>query len=36
LIAVLGTSFVKGEFNEMWEFNEEEFVTPSEEEQEKQ
>lgn len=35
LIAVLGTALVKGEFTEMWEFNEEEFVTPSEEEQKK-
>jgi len=35
LLAVIGTSLYKGEFNDMWEFNEEEFVTPSEEEQEK-
>ena len=35
LIAVLGTALTKGEFKQMWEFDEEEFVTPSEEDQKK-
>lgn len=35
LLAVLGTAAVKGEMSMMWEFDEEEFTTPSEEEQER-
>jgi len=35
LLAVLGTAAVKGELSLMWEFDEEEFTTPSEEEQER-
>lgn len=35
LLAVLGTAAAKGELSLMWEFDEEEFTTPSEEEQEK-
>ena len=35
LLAVLGTAAVKGEVSAMWEFDEEEFTTPSEEEQQK-
>ncbi len=33
LIAVLGTSFYNKEFKEMWEFSEDEFITPPEEEE---
>ena len=32
LLAVLGTAAVKGEMKLMWDFDEEEFTTPSEEE----
>jgi minor histocompatibility antigen H13 len=32
LFAVLGTAAFKGEISEMWNFDEEEFTTPSEEE----
>jgi len=32
LLAVLGTAAAKGELKTMWEFDEEEFTTPSEEE----
>lgn len=35
LLAVLGTASAKGELSLMWEFDEEEFTTPSEEEQER-
>lgn len=35
LLAVLGTAAIKGELKSMWEFDEEEFTTPSEEEQKK-
>jgi minor histocompatibility antigen H13 len=35
LIAVLGTSFYNNEFKEMWEFSEDEFITPPEEEEKK-
>jgi len=33
--AVLITSYVKGEFNEMWEFSEDEYITPPEQEDSK-
>lgn len=36
LIAVLGTSFCNSEFKEMWEFSEDEFITPPEEEEKKE
>jgi len=35
LLAVLGTAAFKGEMSLMWDFDEEEFTTPSEEEQER-
>lgn len=35
LLAVLGTAAIKGEMSLMWNFDEEEFTTPSEEEQER-
>jgi minor histocompatibility antigen H13 len=35
LLAVLGTAAMKGEMSLMWNFDEEEFTTPSEEEQER-
>merc|ERR1719213_1463736 len=35
LFAVLGTAAVKGEISLMWNFDEEEFTTPTEEEQER-
>lgn len=35
LLAVLGTAALKGEISLMWNFDEEEFTTPTEEEQKK-
>jgi minor histocompatibility antigen H13 len=32
IISVLGTTFYKGEFNELWEFKEDEYITAPEEE----
>jgi hypothetical protein len=32
LLSVIGTAIYNKEFNEMWEFSEEEFITPPEEE----
>ena len=32
LLSVVGTAIYNKEFNEMWEFSEEEFITPPEEE----
>jgi hypothetical protein len=32
ILAVLITSFIKGEFTEMWDFSEDEYITPPEQE----
>jgi len=33
ILTVLGTALAKGEFNTLWEFSEDEFITPPEEDE---